>query len=210
MVFTGSYLASADSAMGLPHKIPDGMRAISVKTTDVNDLGGFLYPGVRVDVLLAVKGAEKTSSRSLVLVQNVTVLATGKQLTPDPSGKPTEASIVTVLVTPDQAQRIVLAEEGGTIYFSLRNGGDNDMTEQKPTLFSEISGVPSAPPPAPVVKHKTLASGAPFPPTGTSVVTVLGSQSYTQMFRGNLPVNPSQYAPLAPRSESQNTPGAQR
>ncbi len=180
MIFTESYLAAADSALGLPHKIPNGMRAVSIKTTEVNDLGGFLYPGVRVDVLVAVKGADRTPGRSLALVQNVTVLATGKQLTPDPAGKPTEASVVTVLVTPEQAQKIVLAEEEGAIYFSLRNGGDNEVTDTKPTLLSEIAGIQSSPQTA--EKHESLASEAPFPPVGTPIVTVLGNQSVTQFF----------------------------
>ncbi len=204
MIFTESYLAAADSALGLPHKIPNGMRAVSIKTTEVNDLGGFLYPGVRVDVLVAVKGADRTPGRSLALVQNVTVLATGKQLTPDPTGKPTEASVVTVLVTPDQAQKIVLAEEEGAIYFSLRNGGDNEVTDTKPTLLTEIAGTQSFPPAA--EKHESLASEAPFPPAGTPIVTVLGNQSVTQFFRGNLPIN----VPAALRSGVQNNSGVER
>jgi hypothetical protein len=109
-----------------------------------------------------------------------------------------------VLVTPEQAQKIVLAEEEGAIYFSLRNGGDNEVTDTKPTLLSEIAGIQSSPQTA--EKHESLASEAPFPPVGTPIVTVLGNQSVTQFFRGNLPVN----VPAALRPGVQNNSGVER
>lgn len=183
MVFTSKYLAPPDSSLGLPHKIPSGMRAFSVKTNEVNDLGGFLYPGTKVDVLVALKGGSANAARSLSLVQDVEVLATGKQLAPDPSGKPIEASVVTVLVTPEDAQKIALAQEEGAIYFSLRNGEDNAVSHDKPTLFSELVGVPAQSRRGPFA-HLSHPQSA-----GVPVETILGGQSSTQFFRGNLPVD---------------------
>jgi pilus assembly protein CpaB len=197
MLLTENLLAESDSSLGLPHKIPSGFRAFSVRSSEVNDFGGFLYPGSKVDILVSIKAADKTPARSLSLVQDVVVLATGKQLTPDPAGKPTSVNVITVLVTPEQAQRIALAQEEGVLYFSLRNGGDGELREDRPTLFSEIGGIPAPP----VEKRRPLESEPPFPPAGTPVVTVFGSQSSTQFFHGNLPVN----APVAPRPEAQNT-----
>ncbi len=202
MVFTESYLAKPDSSMGLPHKIPDGMRAFSVKTDEVNDLGGFLYPGTKVDLLVAVKSNDKNTARSLSLVQDVEVLATDKQLSPDPSGKPTEARVVTVLVTPDQAQKIALAEQEGAIYFSLRNGSDNDVADVRPTIFSEIGGVPA--PEAPE-KRKPLATVTAFQPAGTAVETILGTQSSTQLFHGNIPGGAPPAAPQPARDAQKNS-----
>jgi pilus assembly protein CpaB len=202
-LLTEDLLASSDSSLGLTHKIPAGFRAFSVRSTEVNDFGGFLYPGAKVDILVSIKAGDKTPARSLSLVQDVVVLATGKQLTPDPAGKPTSVDVITVLVTPEQAQKIALAQEEGVLYFSLRSGGDEEMREDRPTLFSEIGGTP----PPPVERRRPLGSEAPFPPAGTPVVTVFGNQSSTQFFRGNLPVN----APVALRPEAQNdTPGAQK
>ncbi len=122
------------------------MRAISIKTDDVNDLGGFLFPGAKVDILVAIKSGANFAARSVVIVQDVSVLATGKQLTPDPEGKPTTVSIVTVLVTPEQAQKIALVQQESSISVSLRNGGDDErMVASKPALFSDISGEPTSP-----------------------------------------------------------------
>lgn len=201
VLLTENVLGESDSSLGLPHKIPAGFRAFSVRSSEVNDFGGFLYPGSKVDILVSIKAGEKAPARSLSLVQNVIVLATGKQLTPDPAGKPTSVNVITVLVTPEQAQRIALAQEEGVLYFSLRNGGDGELREDKPTLFSEIGGIPAPP----IGKRRPLGLEPPFPPAGTPVVTVFGNQSSTQFFRGNLPVS----APVAPRPEAQNTPGAQ-
>lgn len=196
MIFTAKYLAPPDSSLGLPHKIPSGMRAFSVKANEVNDLGGFLYPGTKVDVLVALKGGDVKAARSLSLVQDVEVLATGKQLAPDPSGKPIEASVVTVLVTPDEAQEIALAQEEGAIYFSLRNGDDNAVSDDKPTLFSELAGEPAP------VRRGPLARHSHPQPAGIPVETILGGQSSTQFFRGNLPVSGQSKLHTAAQSKS--------
>ena len=186
MIFTEKYLAGPDSSLGLPHKIPVGMRAISIKTDDVNDLGGFLFPGAKVDILAAIKSGASNPALSVAIVQNVIVLATGKQMTPDPEGKPTTASIVTVLVTPDQAQKVALAQQESSLYVSLRNGEDEEIIANKPTLFTDIAGVPA--PPSVSGRKRPLGSEKPFPAAGTTVETVLGGKVTRQVFRNNIPV----------------------
>jgi pilus assembly protein CpaB len=204
MLITDNYLAGPDSSLGLPHKIPAGFRAFSVRTSEVNDLGGFLYPGVKVDILVAIKGSDKSPSRSLSLVQNVPVLATGKQMSPDPSGKPTTVNVITILVTPDQAQKIALAQEEGSLYFSLRNGGDEEVRDEKPTLLTEISGA-GTPPAQAVARRRPLSTEAPFPSAGVPVQTMIGNQVSTQFYRGNLPVS----APTPQRQDAQTNTGVQ-
>lgn len=190
MLITEKYLAGPDSSLGLPHKIPPGMRAISIRTDDVSDLGGFLFPGVKVDILAALKN--EGEARSVAIVQNVTVLATGKQMTPDPSGKPTTVSIVTVLVTPEQAGKVALAQQEGALYISLRNGSDDEVLAAKPSLLSDIAGI-AAP-----EKQRPLGANPPFPPPGTAVETILGDSSSTQFFRNNVPVSAG-YTPAPAR-----------
>ncbi len=173
MLLTEKYLAGPDSSLGLPHKIPVGMRAISIKTDDVNDLGGFLFPGAKVDILAAMNGGANGAARSVVIVQNVDVLATGKQMTPDPEGKPTTASIVTVLITPGQAQKIALAQQQSSLYVSLRNGGDEEIVADKPALFTDIAGVP-----APPVSEKIRLNHPEKSIAGTTVETTLGREGH--------------------------------
>jgi len=184
MLLTGKFLAGPDSSVGLPHKIPVGMRAISIKTDDVNDLGGFLFPGAKVDILAAIKNGANGIARSVVIVQNVGVLATDKQMFPDPEGKPTVASIVTVLVTPAQAQKIALAQQESSLYVSLRNGEDKEIVANNPALFSEIAGISQSP----VTKSRPPShSEKPF--DATTVETILGGKATTMVFRGNVPVS---------------------
>lgn len=192
MLLTEKYLAGPDSSLGLPHKIPVGMRAISIKTDDVNDLGGFLFPGAKVDILAALKSGANFAARSVVIVQDVSVLATGKQLTPDPEGKPTTVSIVTVLVTPEQAQKIALVQQESSISVSLRNGGDEQMVANKPALFTEISGEPTSP-----ITEKRPPTRPDKPVDGTTVETDLGGKVTRQLFRNNVPVSVN-YAPTPP------------
>jgi pilus assembly protein CpaB len=199
MLLTEKYLAGPDSSLGLPHKIPVGMRAISIKTDDVNDLGGFLFPGAKVDILAAIKSGASGIARSVVIVQDVDVLATGKQMTPDPEGKPTTASIVTVLVTPEQAQKIALAQQESSLYVSLRNGGDGEIVPNRPALFTDIAGVPPAP-----VSERKRPSNTKMPSAGTTVETILGGKATTQVFRDNVHVSANDS--LAP-ADQPNTGG---
>ena len=72
-------LASSGS-FGLSAKIPDGMRATSVKTNEVMNIAGFIFPGSHVDVLVTLRGENNAASNTThTVLQNVQVLATGNQ-----------------------------------------------------------------------------------------------------------------------------------
>lgn len=118
-------LAAAGSGAGLSAKIPDGMRAISLKSDEVVGVAGFLLPGTHVDVLETDRpnsnGAHPDTS---TVLQDVEVLAAGQKIEPDPEGKPSSVNVVTLLLKPEDAERVVLASSEGTIHFVLRNGAD--------------------------------------------------------------------------------------
>src|SRR5690606_14714614 len=110
-------LADRAGGGGLPIAIPEGMRAISVRVDDVTQVSGYVTAGRRVDILLTV--ASTTNSNSIdqqvtkVVLQNVQVLAVGQIHTLDPQGNPIPASVVTVLVTPEDAEKLILAQNQG-------------------------------------------------------------------------------------------------
>ena len=58
------------------------------------------------------------------VLQNIEVLSAGEKLQPDPSGKPQNVKVVTLLLTPDDAEKLALASNQGTIQFVLRNASD--------------------------------------------------------------------------------------
>ncbi|MCP6725929.1 Flp pilus assembly protein CpaB, partial [Klebsiella pneumoniae] len=88
---------------------------VAVVTNDVSNVSGFLFPGSRVDVLVSFRKEQEEQAMSTTVVQNVEVLTTGERLEPDPSGKPEHVKVVTLLMTPDDAQRLALAESQGTV-----------------------------------------------------------------------------------------------
>jgi len=141
-------LLAAPGAVGLTAKIPDGMRAVAVETNDVANVSGFLFPGSHVDVLVTFrpetgKGAEE--DLTAIVLQNVEVLSTGERLQPDPSGKPQKVRQVTMLVNPDDSQKLVLAATKGTIQFVLRNGTDQAEDMHKPVQMKDLQTFAPAP-----------------------------------------------------------------
>lgn len=135
-----------NGSYGLSAKIPSGMRATSIKTNEVMDVSGFLFPGSRVDVLVTLRGDNTASTTTRTVLQNVQVLATGNKTEPDPNGKPENVSVVTLLVTPDESEKLALAQNQtamnqGTIHFVLRNGGDSATPTTTPVDMAELAGL---------------------------------------------------------------------
>jgi len=134
-------LAAPGTASGLTVKIPDGMRAISLHTDDVVGVAGFLLPGTHVDVLVTIHPPGGADPVTNTVLQNVQVLTSGQKIEPDPEGKPITATVVTLLVSPDQAEKVDLATTQGIIHFTLRNGVDKEEFKGPPALFAELSGL---------------------------------------------------------------------
>jgi pilus assembly protein CpaB len=137
------YLSAPGSGMGLAGKIPDGMRAIALRSDEVVGVAGFLLPGSRLDVLVTYRTEGSPEPRTSTVLQNAEVLATGHQVQPDPEGKPATVTVVTLLLTPGEAERAVLASTQGSIHFVLRNGSDTQRTQTSPVVLSQLSGNPA-------------------------------------------------------------------
>ena len=152
---TATKLAPIEAGAGLAPTIATGMRAISVKVNEVIGVAGFVVPGTRVDVVVTIGRQEDSISR--VIVSNVQVLAAGTKYDQDQAkdGKPVPSSVVTLLVTPPDAERIALAATEGSIMLALRNPLDATTTETKGTRLASLMGAPD---PAPVVR---VAKGVP-------------------------------------------------
>src|SRR3954451_2980139 len=100
-------LAAAGSGGGLAATIRPGMRACAVRVNDVVGVGGFVVPGMRVDVLIAGNGPGAGAAegpRVKTLLQNIEVLSAGTNIQKDNEGKPSQVAVVNLLVTPEQAQ----------------------------------------------------------------------------------------------------------
>jgi pilus assembly protein CpaB len=116
-------LASKEAGAGLPPVIPPGLRAVSVRVNEVIGVAGYVVPGTRVDVLTTINpGQQQTTMTSKVILTDVQVLAAGTKIdnTTD-KDKPVPVSVVTLLVNPDEAERLTLASSEGKIQLALRN-----------------------------------------------------------------------------------------
>lgn len=123
----GSKLADKEAGGGLPITIPEGMRAVSVEVDQVIGVAGFVLPGTRVDVLATVMpGNNRTQTTTRIILQNIRALAADQKYQQDVEGQPQYVTVVTLLVTPPQAEALTLAATEGRIQLALRNTLDLD------------------------------------------------------------------------------------
>ena len=154
----GRDVSEVGSGAGLAARIPTGMRAISLRSDEVVGVGGFLNPGSRVDMLVTFHSPNSQEAHTATALQNAAVLAAGQKSEPDPSGKPATVTVVTLLLSPDDAERAVLASSQGTVHFVLRNGSDRVVTETQTMQMAAISGEVPAVPHAPATHHRAPAA----------------------------------------------------
>lgn len=134
-------LATRGSGVGIAPVIPIGMRAMTVRVNDVVGVGGFVMPGMRVDVLVTGRppGGESVTTTTTVL-QNILVLTAGTTTQPDARGQAINAPNVTLLVTPDQAEILTLASNEGRIQLVLRSGSDQSIEQTPGRKLGELFG----------------------------------------------------------------------
>ena len=135
---------------GLPPAIPPGLRAVSVKVNEVIGVAGYVLPGTRVDVVATVSPTQQPADMtSKVILTNVQVLAAGTKIerTTD-KDKPMPVTVVTMLVDPEQAERLTLASTEGKIQLALRNPLDLNTPSTKGVRPSGLLGAPATTPKA--------------------------------------------------------------
>jgi len=173
-----SRLAAPGSGGGLAATIPDGMRACAVRVDEIIGVAGFVTPGMRVDVLVsgnppnAPGGREDTLTTTIL--QNIQVLSAGTDIQKDAEGKPQQVQVVTLLVTPDQAQTLSLASSQLKIQLVLRNPLDTKVAPVASTPLDTLFGKAVAPP------HKAVVKAAPKPVVHPYSMTVINGSKTTQ------------------------------
>lgn len=127
-----SKLAPENAGSGLPSLIPPGMRAVSVRVNEVIAVAGFVGPGTRVDVLLTGIPNGSNESQTTTVLQNVAVIASGQRLERNAAGEPQNTPVITLLTSPEDAERVTLAQSEGKIQLSLRNPLDTHQDSVDP------------------------------------------------------------------------------
>jgi len=156
---TAGKLASLESGAGLPPAIPPGMRAMSVRVNDVIGVAGFIVPGSRVDVVVTMRRGQDSMTRTAA--SNVQVLAAGtrKEQGEAPRTGTQGETVVTLMVSPGDAERIALAQSEGSIMLVLRNPLDNETVATSGVKTAGLLGSdePRAAAPAPAAPRRAAA-----------------------------------------------------
>jgi pilus assembly protein CpaB len=138
------------------------MRATAVRSNEIVGVAGFLFPGSHVDVLVTYNAPNGVGTVTQTVLQNVEVLTTGTATEPDPQGKPQTVSVVTLLLSPEDSQKLLLSSNQGTIQFVLRSGVDQEKVKVYPTRLEQL--LVGDKPPAPPVAAKPAPKPAPRKP----------------------------------------------
>ncbi|HEV3109541.1 MAG TPA: Flp pilus assembly protein CpaB [Candidatus Binataceae bacterium] len=139
---TAARLYTGDTAGVLSLLIPPDMRAMSVAVDEVSDIAGFVLPHARVDVLVAIKqegGPAGSVAHSKIVLENVEVLAVAQ--TTDHKDKPQVERVVTLLVRPEEAERLALASHEGSLRLALRNLNDEKIVNTAGSSVSSLLAV---------------------------------------------------------------------
>ena len=182
-------LASKEAGSGLPPVIPEGMRAVSVRVNEVVGVAGYVLPGNRVDVVATASPTEaRADTTSKVVLSNVQVLTGTRMEQNGDQSKPVQVTVVTLLVYPEQAERLALASTEGKIQLALRNPLDQGAPTTPGIKTSGLMGSVAAParqsagasrPRAAQPVTQTVPAPAPMP----TVEMIRGDKRATEVIR---------------------------
>jgi pilus assembly protein CpaB len=195
---TDSRLAPEGTAGGLSAVIPEGYRAMTVKVDDVVGISGFIMPGTLVDIVVVIipgdSGVQGQDPISKIVLQNIKVLANGQNIDkPESEREANSVKAVTLLVTPEQAEKLALAASEGKLQLVMRNsidqgdehtnginkrgllGGDHAMPAPEPGSLKSEQVKPN---PKPVTRPvhtapKPAAEHSPVPPPPRASVEMI-------------------------------------
>jgi pilus assembly protein CpaB len=160
-------VAGENAGSGLPALIPPGMRAVSVRVNDTTSVSGFVLPGTHVDVLLTGSPQGSSEQQTTTVLENIAVIATGQKLERNSAGEPQTTPVITLLVSPDDAQKLTLASNQGHIQLALRNPLDTKQEDLAAARSATLYKGSPAPPPVlrPLPRRAPVAVAPPVPAT---------------------------------------------
>jgi len=182
-------LASKEAGAGLPPAIPPGLRAVSVRVNEVIGVSGYVVPGTRVDVVATVSPTHQNQdTTSKIILTDVQVLAAGTKIERDTDrNKPIPVTVVTLLVNPEEAERLTLAANEGKIQLALRNPLDRSIPVTRGVKAAALLGT------APIVRQVAsrrrpavaapIAAVAPVAPEPLTVEIIRGDKRSREVVR---------------------------
>lgn len=189
-------LASTAAGSGLAALLPEGMRAVAVRVDDVVGVAGFVHPGDHVDVIATLRPVETSGEPpvSKIVLQGIRVLAVGKEVT-RPGGsveKAVTATVVTLMVDSEQAEKLALSATKGQILLALRSRVDLAEVETRgitpPVLLrggeTRPAVVAAAPAPRRAAPRPAVSRKAPAP--AAAPIEAAPERQTVEVIRGDL------------------------
>lgn len=141
-----SQFETTKAAERLSTKVQRKARAITIEAKSTTSVGGWIRPNDKVDVIGTFRDPQTDESVAVTLLQNVIVVATGKitgttnvNLIPESQR---EYNNISLMVLPEEAEILVLAQDLGSLTLTLRNEDDVDLIEERgrATISTLLSG----------------------------------------------------------------------
>lgn len=165
-------LAPSGTGPGIEVKITPGKRAMGIRINDVAGVSGLIQPNSRVDVLVNINSNDgKGRQVSKLFMENMRVLSVGTSTERDAEGKAIQAPTAALEVTPEEAERLAVAVNQGSIQLVLRGYGDPDSVRTKGANSSDVlSQLGSAPERVVEAPKQTRRAPTPRPAAPAPVV----------------------------------------
>lgn len=184
-------LAPSGTGPGIEVKITPGKRAMAVRVNDVAGVSGLIQPNSRVDVLVNIRSDLNGGRQvSKLFMENMRVLSVGTRVERDAEGKAIEATTTALEVTPEEAEKLAVAVNQGSIQLVLRGYGDPDSVKTKGASSSDVLAQLAGAPvrtvePARPAPRRTAAQPRPQPTAPPVVAAPEKPDSLTvTVFRG--------------------------
>jgi pilus assembly protein CpaB len=153
-------LAPEGTAPGLITKITPGKRAMSIRINDVTGMAGLILPDSRVDIALTTTLGNATRTAK-IFMHNMRVLGMQTQTTRSEDGRPIPATVAHLEVTPDELEKLLVAQATGSIQLVLRGYGDPDTVVTKGATTADVERALRNAPDAPAPRRAAARSPAP-------------------------------------------------
>jgi pilus assembly protein CpaB len=129
---------------GVAAVITPKKRAVAIRVDKTIGVSGFIHPGNRVDILVTLSTGKIPAPLTKTVLENILVLAVGPETEIKGKGeKPSDVDVITIEVTPEEAEKVALAASEGKVQLTLRNFGDTEDVITKgttiPTLLASYS-----------------------------------------------------------------------
>ena len=189
-------LAPDGTGAGLEVKIAPGKRALSFRINDVSGIAGLIQPNSRVDIVVVMDGGAEKGRIAKLFMENMRILAIGSAPQRSEDGRPINATVATVEVTPSEGEQLALVTAQGQIQLMLRGYGDPDGAKTPGATTAQIvqglnraATVPTEPPRAEPRRttqgrRETAPQSAPAPPIVMTPMSAKPKADTVTLIRG--------------------------